>query len=436
MPYLTIIVIDIRFCFDGFPTSGRGAPGDPRLACQTDMGYDCNSDVISLDLTYFQPTSTTGFSTCFLYRPSLDFKLSPRTVGNKGSRLVFTIFANGSYASSGRIHISAYPRLRDPNVRLYNLTGVTAMSKAEIADWITNEQYNIQTSNTYTMQLLSYNGMGFNVVNRQSLVPDAWSYFGVLPHINHQRIVETTFQQNPPDTGYTSSHSDIGYLNVIPMDYANVRDREVRVYTLLNALGFVGGVASLFFTFHSWLWGARPNSPWGIVQRYASGHAQRSLRNNLRARFFDLAPSDNSEQRPQQQAKPTTYSNIPFVNEDAAFSYSSPYDSDIKEANEGRMQFMEDRLRLLERVVKSYYFDTEVFQQLNTAVNPTTAPKSNIRAVTSSSRLFRIPGINRRQRKQDEEQQRNEQHVLTAVPSSSSSEEEYVSNKNYHTHVE
>ena len=139
------------------------------------MGYDCNSDVINLNLTYFQPTSTTGFSTCYLYRPALDFKLSPRTVGNKGSRLVFTIFANGSYASSGRVHISAYPHLRDPNVRLYNLTGVTALSKAEIADWITNEQYNIQTANTYTMELLTYNGLGFNVVNRQSLVADAWS---------------------------------------------------------------------------------------------------------------------------------------------------------------------------------------------------------------------------------------------------------------------
>lgn len=403
------------------------------------MGYDCNTDVISLNLTYFQPASSTGFSTCFLYRPSLDFKLSPRTVGNKGSRLVFTIFANGSYASSGRVHISAYPRIRDPNVRLYNLTGVTKMNKAEIADWITNEQYNIQTANTYIMELLTYNGMSFNVVNRQSLVPDAWSYFGVLPHINHQRIVETTFQQNPPDSGYTFSHSDIGYLNVIPMEYARVRDREVRVYTLLNVVGFVGGVASLLFTIHSWLWGTRPSSPWGVVQRYASGPVQRSLRNNLRAHFFDLAPSgSNLQQQQTMQVRPTPYNNIPFVNEDAAFSYNKSYNSDIKDDNESRMMFMEDRLRLLERVVKSYYFDTELFQQLNVAVNPTTTSRSNIKATTSSlsSRFFRLPGINRRQRRQDEEQQRNEQHVLTAVPSSSSDEEEHDSNKNHHSHVE
>lgn len=238
------------------------------LNCQTETGTPCASYIQPLDPAIFTPVfaNSLGPITCFLFRTPPDFKLTSTSGNNDGARLLFTMFGDQSVASYARVHVSAYPKSMDPNVRVYGINDTVdvLLSEEEVSNWLNNERNDMQATNVYSLLPLSYSIMSYDLIDHRYLQDYGWNYVGFSPITNSSMEIETNFRQEAQNPNYMQTHQDIGLFVVYPETFANLIDREVKVYTLMNALGFVGGIFGLLLTVQVWLFGYRPRSPWGI----------------------------------------------------------------------------------------------------------------------------------------------------------------------------
>ncbi|KAI7861390.1 hypothetical protein BDF14DRAFT_1738817, partial [Spinellus fusiger] len=286
-------VPDIRFCFDGWP---NGPEVDflnlTNLGCRTDLGYNCRDFVTLLNASIHQPvfSDQLGDVDCFLFSPPRWFQLSDGNLqeGN-GTLLQFTFYGNANV--QGAIHVTVYPPGMDPNVVLYNITTTNipqALTSQQIKKWLSNELNNKQTENIYDLSPSTYGSLSYQIQDHQYLQDNGWNQVGFLPILNHTAEVTTLFRPGVTNPMVQANSYMIGRLAVFPNDYALVTLREQKVFSLLNALGFVGGVFSLFVAVQAWLFGFRPNSPWGVVHRWSVGTLKRSIKQRLRNQFDSL----------------------------------------------------------------------------------------------------------------------------------------------------
>lgn len=303
-------------------------------------------------MSIFTPTfaDNLGAINCFLFRSTTDFQMTSTSGANNGSRLLFTFFGDQSI-SYGRIHVSAYPKEMDPNAKLYNLQDSIPllMSDADVLNWQNGERNDIQATNVYTIQPFTYSAMSYDLVDHRYLQSVGWNYVGFLPISNSTPEIETNFRQEAPNPNYTATHSDLGFMAVFPETFANITDREVKMYTLLNALGFVGGIFGLLVALQTWLFGYRPRSPWGIVQRWSIGDMKRSLLRGLSKSFR------------------TTDSGVPFIDPVHHRFSMQNLASLANETEAERVSRVEERLQVLEMLFKAYYVDDELFRSLDHA---------------------------------------------------------------------
>ncbi|KAI7848065.1 hypothetical protein BDC45DRAFT_524491 [Circinella umbellata] len=352
-------VPDVRFCFDGFPTYGEGDARNPGVVCQTDTGYSCTNYIQPLDMSLFTPTfaSNLGAVGCYLFRGDKDFKLTSTSGQNNGSRLLFSFFGDQT-TTYGRIHVSVYPKEMDPNVKVYNINDdmPVIMSEFDVLTWQNNERNDIQATNIFDIEPFTYSAMSYNLIDHRYLQDVGWNYVGFAPITNSTPEVESNFRSEAPNPGYTLSHADIGFMAVYPETYADFTDREVKMYTLLNALGFVGGIFGLLIAVQTWLFGFRPRSPWGVVHRWSVGDMKRSLLRGLQTNFK------------------TTDSTVPLVHPlHPRFSMQNM--ADLGYESEGqRINRVEERMQILELLFKAYYVDDEIFRSLDNATKD--APNS------------------------------------------------------------
>ncbi|KAG1467225.1 hypothetical protein G6F56_004526 [Rhizopus delemar] len=370
---------DIRFCFDGYPNYPDRDSRATGITCSNDMEASCDSDIQALDMSIFSPffTGNLGTIACYLFRPSAGSKLADTPGSNNGSQILFTMYGDQSI-DYGRIHISVYPQRMDPNVIVYNISDNNVLlNEAEVVKWQNNEKNDIQVENVYTIEPFTYSALSYNLIDRSYLQSDRWNILGFLPIAEFTQEVDTTFRQGTPDSNYMSAHSNLGVLTVYPSKFATTTKKEVKNYTLVNALGIIGGIAGLLLTIQAWVFGFRPKSPWGVIHRWSIGKMKRSLLNGLRSKFR------------------TTDSGIPLV--DPVHRRFSMADLSQMEENEmqrvdcgkenddRRMNRMEERVQMLEMLFKAYYVDDEVFRSLDDANR--TKQTNN-----SSILLHRIPG--------------------------------------------
>lgn len=304
-------------------------------------------------MSIFTPTfaSNLGAVNCFLFRTDESFQMTSTSGANNGSRMLFTLFGDQTI-SYGRIHVSVYPKAMDPNVKVYNLDddGVTViMSDFDVANWQNGERNDIETENVYTLEPFTYSALSYNLIDHRYLQPVGWNYVGFAPITNSTPEVTTNFRQEAPNPNYTATHSDLGFIAIFPESFVNITEREVKMYTLLNALGFVGGIFGLLVSLQTWMFGFRPRSPWGVVHRWSVGDMKRSLLRGLQANFK------------------TSESSIPLVHPlHPRFSMNNIADLGY-ESESQRISRVEERMQILELLFKSYYVDDEIFRSLDDA---------------------------------------------------------------------
>ncbi|PHZ17864.1 galactose oxidase [Rhizopus microsporus ATCC 52813] len=348
----TVEIPDVRFCFDGFPTSYSPATDPVRalgVACSTNSGYSCNQYIQPLDMSIFQPmfADSLGAVVCYLFKPSSDFVLTSTAGNNNGTRLLFTFFGDPA-ATYARIHVSVYPQKMDPNLIVYGLPNEVIMSPADIENWRVTELNDLQAENVYEIQPFTYNSLTYTLIDHRYLQPKGWNYVGFLPITNSTPEIDTIFRAEAPNPVYNLTHGDLGVLSVIPSKYVRTIEREVKVYTLVNAIGFVGGIFGLLVAIQTWLFGFRPRSPWGVVHRWSVGEMKRSLLRGLQSKFR------------------ITNSGIPLVHP-VHHRFSMTDITQIDESESQRIARVEERMQMLEMLFKAYYVDDEVFRSLDDA---------------------------------------------------------------------
>ncbi|KAG2214010.1 hypothetical protein INT47_001281 [Mucor saturninus] len=352
-PAASVQVPDVRFCFDGFPPYPTTDIRTPGVTCQTDIGYSCTQFIRPLNMSVFQPTfaDNLGSVNCFLFRSPTDFILTSTSGQNNGSRLLFTFWGDQAI-DYGRIHTSIYPKTMNPNTVIYNLLDgpTTLMPENAVMNWQINERNDIQATNVYDIQPFTYSALSYNLVNHKYLQSVGWNYVGFLPISNSTPEVVTNFRQEAPNPRYTSGHTDLGLIAIFPEAFVNTIKREVKMYTLVNALGFVGGIFGLLIAIQTWLFGFRPRSPWGVVHRWSTGDMKRSLLSGLRSKFK------------------ITESGIPLVHPvHHRFSVTDLNHEEFDEPETQRIHRVEERMQMLEMLFKAYYVDDEVFRSLDDA---------------------------------------------------------------------
>ncbi|CEP15044.1 hypothetical protein [Parasitella parasitica] len=354
-------VPDVRFCYDGYP-SESAVYGPPGVSCQTDNGYSCTSYIKPLNMSVFQPTfsDNLGAVNCFLFRAPDSFKLTSTSGANNGSRLLFTMFGDQT-AAYARVHVSVFAKEMDPNVKVYGYDDgmPNYLSEFDVLNWQTTERNDLQATNVYTIQPFTYSALSYDIVDHRYLQPVGWNYVGFLPVSNSTPEIESNFRSEAPNPTYTSGHIDLGVLAVFPETFATLVDREVKMYTLVNALGFVGGIFGLLIAAQAWLFGYRPRSPWGVVHRWSTGSRKQSLLQGLQQKFK------------------TTDSGIPLVHPVHHRFSVNEFHNLGHETEAQRVSRVEERMQILELLFKAYYVDDEVFRSLDNAAAAGTQSKNS-----------------------------------------------------------
>lgn len=349
-PVADVATPDVRFCYDGFPS--QSAMGPPGVSCSTDNGFSCTQYIKPLDMSVFQPTfsDNLGAVNCFLFRAPETFKLTSTSGANNGSRLIFTMYGDQA-TNFGRVHVSVFPKEMDPNAKIYGYDdGMPVyLSEFNINSWQIAERNDLQATNVYTIEPFTYSALSYDIVDHRYLQPVGWNYVGFLPITNSTPEIESNFRSEAPNPTYTMGHADLGVLAVFPEHFAELIDREVKMYTLVNALGFVGGIFGLLIAAQTWLFGYRPRSPWGVVHRWSTGSRKQSLLQGLQQKFK------------------TTDSGIPLVHPVHHRFSVNEFQNLGQETEAQRVSRVEERMQILELLFKAYYVDDEVFRSLDNA---------------------------------------------------------------------
>ncbi|GAB5594037.1 hypothetical protein Unana1_08937 [Umbelopsis nana] len=352
-PVASVDVPDIRFCFDGYATYPNAMDTrNPRVACSTDVGVGCNQYVQQLNMSMHTPvfSDQLGQVTCFLFRGDSSFQMTGSSGNNNGSHMIFTVYGDKTI-QYGRVHVSIWPKAMDPNVPIYDLPGTTLLSSQDLTTWLNNERNDIQVDNVYDFAPNTYNTLQYQIIDHQYLQPAGWNFVGFLPITNSTPEIDTQFRQESANPMYNLTHVDLGTFVVAPTAYQTTAYKESKIYSLMNALGFVGGVVGLVFGLQTWLFGYRPRSPWGVVHRWSVGDMKKSLLRGLQSNF-------------------KTEAGIPLVHpvhkrfsqQQQGYTPYSPY-----EADPDRISKVEERMQSLELLFKAYYIDDEVFRSLDNA---------------------------------------------------------------------
>ncbi|KAL9543139.1 hypothetical protein MBANPS3_008258 [Mucor bainieri] len=346
-------VPDVRFCFDGYPSYPATDIRTPGVTCQTDNGYSCTKYIQPLNMSVFKPTfaDNLGAVNCFLFRAPTDFVLTSTSGANNGSRLLFTLWGDQTI-NYGRVHTSVYPKTMNPNAVIYGINDAMSnlMPESDVLNWQINERNDIQATNVFSLEPYTYSALSYNLINHKYLQDVGWNYVGFLPISNSTPEVNTNFRQEAPNPNYVNTHADIGFMAVFPESFITTIEREVKMYTLVNALGFVGGIFGLLVAVQAWLFGYRPRSPWGVVHRWSIGDMKRSLLRGLQSKFK------------------ITESGVPLVHPvHHRFSVTDFQNLDYDEPETQRINRVEERMQMLEMLFKAYYVDDEVFRSLDDA---------------------------------------------------------------------
>ncbi|KAI9480292.1 MAG: hypothetical protein EXX96DRAFT_561977 [Benjaminiella poitrasii] len=348
-------VPDVRFCFDGYP-SQSAIYGPPGVSCQTDNGYSCTQYMKPLNMSIFQPSfsDNLGHVECYLFRAPDSFRMTSTSGANNGSRLLFTMYGDQT-VDYGVVHVSVYPKQMDPNAKIYGYDDAISnyLSEFDVLNWQNAERNDLQATNVYTIKPFTYSALSYDIVDHRYLQPVGWNYVGFLPVTNSTPEIESNFRSEAPNPNYRNGHVDLGLLAVFPENYAQLLDREVKMYTLVNALGFVGGIFGLLVAAQAWLFGYRPRSPWGVIHRWSTGSRKQSLLQGLQRKFK------------------TTDSGIPLVHPVHHRFSVNEFQNLGQETEAQRVSRVEERMQILELLFKAYYVDDEVFRSLDNAASMT-----------------------------------------------------------------
>ncbi|KAI9019509.1 hypothetical protein CLU79DRAFT_757590 [Phycomyces nitens] len=376
----SVQVPDIRFCIEdiaapeySFPTESEDV--NDSLFCLTDTAYPCVDYITPLNMSVHLPKfeDSIGRINCYLFSPPDWFNLGETSDGySNGTKLQFTF--NGGVQGTFMIRMTQYPPGLDPNVKVYNVSTTNVpliMSDQEVEEWVLSDSQGKGDPNTFTVFPYEALNIQYQIKDHQYLQDTGWNKVGFLSHYNH--TPEITFSSTRSNFSmvnerYMTYNEDIfGSTTVYPMDYVSVVEQDQRIHTIINSLGSVGGIFSIILGIQVLLFGFRPKSPWGIVQRWSFGSTRYSLRRNLRNRFDTLGTPVPFASPVHDRFVTKNKKYDDQIDESETVLLENQRDEDFKDL-QSRLCQMEKRAQLTERLLQAYYIDIEIFKELEIAI--------------------------------------------------------------------
>ncbi|KAG2217870.1 hypothetical protein INT45_012785 [Circinella minor] len=302
-----LMMQDIRLCFQGVLSTNVTA------LCNRDDGYNselttCNEFV---NVPMFNRSKHYPYST---YKPPYDlvncyFLWAGNTYKNIGfppyNRLQLSYdYTLDNSSLKHTLQIDLYnPYVPNPNVLTYidsipdnfpwKETLDQELETEEYIGWSNDEADNRavgEYNNQYTVDL---NGsepphlmIDFEYQTRYDLSDTTWNVVGLSPTYEATEEIILDFRTETRNEDLANvSDSFASIIKLQPSNLSWVTLREQRIYTIINVLGSVGGLFALVAAIHSSLYGIRPFSPYGIVQRYSPKNLKVSIQRALYDRF-------------------------------------------------------------------------------------------------------------------------------------------------------
>jgi hypothetical protein len=332
-----------------------------------------------------------GSGYCFLFLPGLSFHIIDDKLGymeSTGTKIMFSFFAPPTLNTSDAvIHANIYAPEYDPNTVVYKLLNETSrLDPADLRKWTLEDKSSDVVGNSFVLRQGVYLTASFSLIRKETLrLNDRWNHVGFSSTYDEKLIITSQYRDAPPNANRVSWGYPIAELTIQPDSFTINIDREQKVFTLLNAVAQVGGLLGLFVAVQTLLFGFRPQSPWGIIHRWSFGRLRMKLANQLTS-YFDqkrtpipFASSISTVSRNNNSYVPLNMcvssatdeavdtspvvenTRIPKADEES--NISSTVKQTIK-----RMHQMEERMQLMEQLLKSYYLDDEVFQFLHETI--------------------------------------------------------------------
>lgn len=300
----------------------------------------------------------------------------------------FTIYGNGSLP--GAVHVDSFSPGWDPIESIfYDLP--TFMSPLDISNWRNNDRNSLLVENSYALQSGQTMSMNYQLEIYKRLTASPWNYVGLAPQFDTITQLKTEQRTTLTSAPSNAFNQPLATIYMIPQAMLSKTLRETKMFSVISALSYVGGLFSLFLAVQTLLFGYRPSSPFGVVHRWSVGDMKRSISDGLVSRFSSLqtpVPMVNPVHRRFSKLDIKSYGNI-----NQGPLHSGEYDPKVAEGNEvdpmekgttmenepldpihhedsrfARMEVMEERLQLMELLFKSYYINDEVFQSLDKAL--------------------------------------------------------------------
>lgn len=346
-------------------------------------GTNCSGKILPLNVSELPPVSSFGTLSCFLFLPGLNYYLNSdngKFTDSAGTKIKFSFFAQNTTSdiTKGVIYVDFYPPGYDPNTVMYNITKLedTKLSQTLLDKWVASQQANNVVTTVILKQTVISTASYTLTTTKTLRTNDGWNYIGFSSDYDESVTIDTTFKEVPqneqkmPAVFYNQPIAD---LTVEPSAFTDNSDVEQRVFTLLNAFAQAGGVLGLFVAIQTILFGFRPQSPWGIVHRWSFGTLKVKLTDRL-ANYFNIMGTPVPLVNPVSNRLSTVNGQSYFKDDENTYV---PFGPPVPSANdttneviseEERVQRVEERLQLMELLLKSYYLNDEVFRSLDQAV--------------------------------------------------------------------
>ncbi|KAI8327968.1 hypothetical protein BC941DRAFT_445973 [Chlamydoabsidia padenii] len=394
----TVDVPDIRFCFDGWTSDNSKT--SPYIQCATDFGDSCSQYLI--DISKHVETGLNYYGTklhCYLFRAPPSFRLgrtNDRTLSN-GSYLKFYYYGDRLPSNVSHLHLVFYNKYHNPNLPVYHIDDpydlpFTWYSDSEDAQFQSAEEENLRTENSFDLNPNVGSTSSFATIEREEIKSTHfWNYIGIASVHKRAYEIDSKAVSESMTTIYATDPQPLGSLHVFPASYEVTVLREQRAFTVVNAMGIIGGIFGLIVGLQACLFGYRPRSPMGLIHRWGMGqmrwsqggillpspddddnglHSPVPLVNPVHRRFSELdpkrKPSIITKKDEEADIEKRPYYSLPNDNDN--YMNNKPPLTVITETDEIRLARMEDRLQLMELLFKSYYINDEVFQSLDKAI--------------------------------------------------------------------
>jgi hypothetical protein len=313
-----------------------------------------------------------GSVTCFLFLPGPSFYILDDKYGyadSKSTKIQFYLFAPPTLSiMDAVIYVDMYAPGYDPNIDAYKLGNesiVNNLDRIQLRQWYSAEQSSNVVENSFILKQKVQTTASYTLIQKETLKPnDGWNYIGFSSNYDKSLTITSQFKDAPQNVSQITGGFPISQITIQPKSFTININREQKVFTLLNAFAQAGGVLGLFIALQTILFGFRPQSPWGIVHRWSFGNLKMKLTNRL-ASYFDRMGTPVPLVSPVSTRLSTVFrSTHPY----GPVGGNVPSAAEEAMSQESRVQHVEERLQLMELLLKSYYLNDEVFRSLHQAV--------------------------------------------------------------------